>query len=69
MTEAENWKVYYLQNGDPQPGRTRPLASMYDALTAACALGRRHTVQYVEGPNGVKFDSDAIVKWCAENGK
>ena len=43
------------------------LASMHDALTAACALSRRHTVQYVAGPNGAKFGSDAIVKWCAEN--
>jgi hypothetical protein len=32
-------------------------------------LRQRHTVQYVGGPNGEKFDSDAIVKWCAENVK
>jgi hypothetical protein len=69
MTEARNWNVHYLQNGDPQQERTRLLASMHDALIAACALRQRHTVQYVGGPNGEKFDSDAIVKWCAENVK
>jgi hypothetical protein len=69
MSEAGNWKVHYLQNGDPQQERTRLLDSMYDALTAACALRRRHTVQYVAGSNGAKFDSDAIANWCAENVK
>jgi hypothetical protein len=69
MTEARNWNVHYLQNGDPQQERTRLLASMDDALIAACALRQRHTVRYVVGPNGEKFDSDAIVKWCADNGK
>jgi hypothetical protein len=69
MPEAPNWNVHYLQNGDPQQERTRLLASMYDALTAACALRQRHTVQYVTGPNGEKFDSEAIVNWCAENAK
>ena len=69
MTEAPNWNVHYLQNGDAQLERTRPLASMYDALMAACTLRKRHTVQYVAGPNGEKFDFDAIVNWCAENVK
>ena len=69
MSEARHWIVHYLQNGDPRLERTRLLSSMYDALTAACALRQRHTVQYVGGPNGEKFDSDAIVKWCAENVK
>ena len=69
MTKAPNWNVHYLQNGDPQLERTRLLSSMGDALRAACALRQRHTIQYVGGPNGEKFDSDAIVKWCAENVK
>jgi hypothetical protein len=69
MSEALNWNVHYLQNGDPKLERTRLLSSMHDALTAACALRQRHTVQYVGGPNGEKFDSDAIVNWCAENVK
>jgi hypothetical protein len=69
MGEAQNWNVHYLQNGNPQQERTRLLASMYDALIAACALRRWHTVQYVTGPNGEKFDSEAIVNWCAENAK
>jgi hypothetical protein len=42
---------------------------MHDALKAACALRQRHTVQYVGGPNGEKFELDAIIKWCAENVK
>ena len=67
MSEARNWFVHYLQNGNPQLERTRLLSSMFDALIAACALRQRHTVQYVGGPNGEKFDADAIVKWCAEN--
>jgi hypothetical protein len=69
MSETQHWKVHYLHNSDPQQERTRLLSSMHDALTAACALRQRHTVQYVGGPNGEKFDSDAIVKWCAENVK
>ena len=69
MTKSQNWNVHYLQNGDPQMERTRPLASMYDALIAACALRQRHTVRYVAGPNGEKFDTDALVEWCAENVK
>jgi hypothetical protein len=69
MSEAQNWKVHYFHNGDPQHERTRLLSSMHDALTAACALRQRHAVQYVEGPNGQEFDSDAIVKWCVENEK
>ena len=36
MSEAQNWNVHYLQNGDPQVERTRLLSSMYDALRAAC---------------------------------
>jgi hypothetical protein len=67
MSETQHWNVCYLQKGDPKMERTRPLASMHDALTAACALRGRHTVQYVEGPQGEKFDSDAIGQWCAEN--
>ena len=67
MTEAQHWNVRYLQNGDPLKERTRLLSSMHDALTAACALRQRHTVQYVVGPNGEKFDSEAIVQWCVEN--
>lgn len=66
MSEAPTWNVHYLQNGDPRQERTRLLPSMHDALAAACALRRRHTVQYVAGPNGAKFDSDAIADWCAE---
>jgi hypothetical protein len=69
MSEAQNWNGHYFQNGDPQQERTRLLSSMDDAFMAACALRQRHTVQYVGGPNGEKFDSDAIVKWCAENAK
>jgi hypothetical protein len=69
MTNAPNWKVHYLQNGDPDLQRSRPLASMNDALMAACALRRRHVVQFVAGPNGEKFDSDAIVEWYADNVK
>ena len=69
MSEAQNWNVHYLQNGDPKLERTRPLSSRHDALVAACALRQRHTVQYVGGPNGEKFDSDAIENWCAENAK
>jgi len=69
MSEAQNWNVHYFRDGDPQLERTRLLSSMHDALIAACALRQRHTVQNVEGPNGQKFDSDAIVKWCAENVK
>jgi hypothetical protein len=69
MSEAQNWKVHYFHNGDPQQERARLLSSMHDALTAACALRQRHAVQYVGGPNGEEFDSDAIVKWCAENAK
>jgi hypothetical protein len=42
---------------------------MYDALMAACSLRQRHAVQYVGGPNGEKYDLDAIEKWCAENSK
>ena len=67
MTDAQNWNVRYLQNGDPQLERTRLLPSMHDALIAACALRHRHTVQYVGGPNSEKFDPDAIEKWCTEN--
>jgi hypothetical protein len=67
MSEAQNWNVRYLQNGDPKNERTRLLSSRHDALVAACALGRRHVVQYVEGPNGEKLDSDWIMKWCAQN--
>jgi hypothetical protein len=67
MSETQNWNVRYLQYGDAQQERTRLLSSMHDALMAACALRQRHTVQYVGGPNGEKFDADAIVKWCAEN--
>ena len=69
MSETRHWIVHYLQNGAPQQERTRLLSSMNDALIAACALRQRHTVQYVGGPSGEKFDSDAIVKWCAENVK
>ena len=69
MSEAQNWNVHYLQNGDPQLERTRLLASMYDALRAACTLRQRHTVQYVGGPNGEKYDLVAIEKWCVENSK
>jgi hypothetical protein len=47
MSEAPNWAVRYLQNGDPQQERTRLLSTMHDALTAAAALRQRHTVQYV----------------------
>jgi hypothetical protein len=67
MTEAQNWNVRYLQNGDPKLERNRLLSSRNDALAAACALRQRHTVQYVAGPNGEKFDSDAVAQWCAEN--
>jgi hypothetical protein len=67
MSEARHWNVCYLQNGDPLKERTRLLSSMHDALTAACALRQRHTVQYVGGPNGEKFDSEAIAQWCSEN--
>ena len=67
MSETQNWKVRYLQKDDPRVERSRLLSSMYDALIAACALRQRHTVQYVGGPNGEKFDSDAIVRWGAEN--
>ena len=69
MSEAQSWNVRYLQNGDPRLERTRRLPSRDDALMAACSLRRRHTVQYVGGPNGEKFLSDAIVNWCAENVK
>ena len=69
MSEAQNWNVRYLHNGDPTQERTRLLSSMHDALVAACALRQRHAVQYVEGPNGEKFDSEVIEKWCAENVK
>jgi hypothetical protein len=69
MSEAQSWNVLYLQNGDPRLERTRRLSSRDDALMAACALRQRHTVQYVGGPNGEKFDSDAIVNWCAQNAK
>jgi hypothetical protein len=69
MSEAQNWNVHYFRNGDPQLERTRLLSSMYDALRAAWALRQRHTVQYVRGPNGEKFELDAIMKWCAENVK
>jgi len=69
MDEAQYWNVHHLQNGDPQAERTRLLSSMHDALKAACALRQRHTVQYVGGPNGEKFELDAIIKWCAENVK
>ena len=69
MSEEPNWNVRYLQNGDPLLERTRLLSSRHDALIAACALRQRHKVQYVVGPNGEKFDSDAIEKWCAENVK
>jgi hypothetical protein len=67
MSEAQSWNVRYLQNGDPKLERTRLLSSRHDALVAACALRKRHTVQYVGGPNGEKFDADWIMKWCAEN--
>ena len=67
MSEAPSWNVRYLQNGDPKLERTRLLPSMSDALLAACALRKRHSVQHVGGPNGEKFNSDAIVQWCAEN--
>jgi hypothetical protein len=67
MSEAQHWNVHYLQNGDPQQARTRPLSSRHDAMIAAWALRQRHTVQYVEGPNGEKFDADWIMKWCAQN--
>ena len=63
----ESWNVRYLQNGDPQQERTRLLSSRHDALIAACALCKRHTVQYVGGPNGEKLVSDWIMKWCAQN--
>jgi hypothetical protein len=69
MSQAPNWAVRYLQNGDPQQERTRLLSTMHDALTAAAALRQRHTVQYVGGPNGEKFNSDAIVQWCAERSR
>jgi hypothetical protein len=69
MSEAQTWNVHYFQHGDPQQERTRLLSSMHNALTAACALCQRHAVQYVAGPKGEKFDSDAIMKWCAENVK
>ncbi len=67
MSDAKNWSVCYLHHGDPKLERTRLLSSKQDALAAACALRKRHTVQYVGGPNGEKFDPDAIVQWCAEN--
>ena len=67
MSEAQNWNVCYLQNGDPQQQRTRLLSSRHDALVAACALRKRHTVQYVGGPDGEKFDADWIMKWGAQN--
>jgi len=67
MSEAQNWHVHYLQNGDAQLERTRLLSSKNDALVAACALRKRHTVQYVRGPNGERFDVDWIMKWCAQN--
>jgi hypothetical protein len=69
MNEAQNWNVRYLQKGDPKLERTRLLPSRHDALIAACALRQRHTVQFVEGPKGEKFDSDWIMKWCAQNEK
>jgi hypothetical protein len=67
MSETQHWNVHYLHNSAPQQRRTRLLSSMHDALTAACALRLRHAVQYVGGPNGEKFDSDAIEKWCEEH--
>jgi len=45
MSEAQNWQVHYLQNGDAKLERTRLLSSRHDALVAACALQKRHTVQ------------------------
>ena len=30
-------------------------------------LRQRHTIRYVGGPHGEKFDAEAIVQWCAEN--
>jgi len=67
MSEAQNWIVCYLQKGDRQQERTRQLSSRHDALIAACSLRKRHTVQYVEGPNGETFDADWVMKWCAQN--
>ena len=49
MTDAQNWNVRYLQNGDPQLERTRLLPSMHDALIAACALRPSHTVRSLWG--------------------
>jgi len=69
MNQAGNWKIHYLQNGDAQLERTRLVASMYDALIAACTLRQRHTIQHVSGPNGARFDAGAIEDWCAENVK
>ena len=69
VSETQNWYVHYFQNGDPQLERNRQLATMYDALRAACSLRQRHAVQHVGGPNGEKYDLVAIKKWCVENSK
>jgi hypothetical protein len=65
----DTWKLNYLQGGDANLPRTRLLSSMHDALSAGCALRKRHKVLDVQGPNGEIFDAGAIEKWCVEYGR
>jgi hypothetical protein len=50
---------------------SRALTSQHDseqaAFEAACSLRLRQTVLSVEGPNGQRYDTDAIIAWCLKH--
>ena len=68
MCETQHWNVTISIRVIPnRSGRDCYLrCTMPLRQRAHCASAMRFNV---EGPDGQKFDSDAIEKWCAENMK
>ena len=70
---AENERSAELERSLPPKWRSQKRthqAAVFEARCARSSLRTRatsHVVEYVEGPNGEKLDSDWIMKWCAQN--
>jgi hypothetical protein len=62
------WLITY-DDGHGRPVMIRRVATEREAFNQACMLRRWYDVLSIEGPEGQRYDAEAITGWCLAHSK
>jgi len=62
------WFIRWFDDGNRRV-LTRRVETEQEAFEQACELRRHYELIEIEGPEGQRYDANAIIEWCVKHEK